>query len=118
MIKFKEFSNLSESIQWHISNLVPLNENVYRVGSQKYSTRIWFSQLVQGTDDFGRCYQRNDPTSEYLGDLLATDGGFIEIQGTAEGETFSRAESSALLDLAEKGINDLVAIQKRVLGLV
>ncbi|HEY9136155.1 MAG TPA: ribonuclease PH [Pseudomonadales bacterium] len=45
-------------------------------------------------------------------------GGFIEIQGTAEGETFSRAESSALLDLAEKGINDLVAIQKRVLGLV
>ena len=36
MIKFKEFSNLSESIQWHISNSVPLNENVYRVGSQKY----------------------------------------------------------------------------------
>jgi hypothetical protein len=36
MIKFKEFSNLGESLQWHISNSVPLNENVYRVGSQKY----------------------------------------------------------------------------------
>ncbi len=45
-------------------------------------------------------------------------GGFIEIQGTAEGETFSRAESSALLDLAEKGIADLLLAQKQVLNLI
>lgn len=45
-------------------------------------------------------------------------GGFIEIQGTAEGETFSRVESSALLDLAEKGIADLLLAQKKVLNLI
>jgi len=49
--------------------------------------------------------------------VMTQSGGFIEIQGTAEGETFSRDESSALLDLAEKGIGDLVALQKQALGL-
>ena len=50
--------------------------------------------------------------------VMDQTGGFIEIQGTAEGQTFSRAESSALLDLAEKGIGDLVTLQKQALGLV
>lgn len=45
-------------------------------------------------------------------------GGFIEIQGTAEGETFSRVESSTLLDLAEKGIADLLLAQEKVLNLI
>ena len=49
--------------------------------------------------------------------VMDQSGGFIEIQGTAEGKTFSRAESSALLDLAEKGIGDLVVLQKQALGL-
>jgi ribonuclease PH len=38
-------------------------------------------------------------------------GGMIEVQGTAEGATFSRAELSALLDLAEKGIRELSQLQ-------
>ena len=49
--------------------------------------------------------------------VMTEAGGFVEIQGTAEGQTFSRAESSALLDLAEKGIGDLVVLQKQALGL-
>ena len=49
--------------------------------------------------------------------VMTQSGGFVEIQGTAEGQTFSRVESSALLDLAEKGIGDLVALQQQALGL-
>ena len=36
--------------------------------------------------------------------VMTGAGGFVEVQGTAEGEPFTRAEMDALLDLAEKGI--------------
>ena len=42
-------------------------------------------------------------------------GGMIEVQGTAEGATFSRAELAALLDLAEQGIHDLTKLQLEAL---
>ncbi|EXI69287.1 MAG: Ribonuclease PH [Candidatus Accumulibacter adjunctus] len=43
--------------------------------------------------------------------------GLVEVQGTAEGEPFSRGELNQLLDLAETGIVELVAHQKLALGL-
>ncbi|HEY5624063.1 MAG TPA: ribonuclease PH [Gammaproteobacteria bacterium] len=43
-------------------------------------------------------------------------GGFIEVQGTAEGHAFQRSELIALLDLASKGIDELLAAQRAVLG--
>jgi len=42
--------------------------------------------------------------------------GLVEVQGTAEGEPFSRGELNQLLDLAEAGIVELVAHQKAALG--
>jgi len=43
-------------------------------------------------------------------------GGFIEVQGTAEGAPFSGAELSALIALAEKGTAELIALQTAALG--
>jgi len=48
--------------------------------------------------------------------VMTENGQFIEIQGTAEGETFSREESDKLLDLAGKGIAELITFQKDALG--
>ena len=42
-------------------------------------------------------------------------GNFVEIQGTAEGKPYSRAELNTLLDLAEKGNRELQRIQKEAL---
>jgi ribonuclease PH len=42
---------------------------------------------------------------------------FIEVQGTAEGDAFDRATMNQLLDLAQQGISDLIALQKKTLGL-
>jgi ribonuclease PH len=51
--------------------------------------------------------------------VVMTDAGhFIEVQGTAEGAAFDRAGMNRLLDLAHAGINDLVLLQKKALGLV
>jgi ribonuclease PH len=49
--------------------------------------------------------------------VVMTGGGdFVEVQGTAEGETFSRREMDELLGLAGRGISDLIAHQKRALA--
>jgi len=47
--------------------------------------------------------------------VMTAAGGFVELQGTAEGATFSRAEMDALLRLAGKGIGELVAAQRAAL---
>ncbi|WP_369855915.1 ribonuclease PH [Candidatus Thalassolituus haligoni] len=39
--------------------------------------------------------------------IMTANGGFVEVQGTAEGNTFTRDELNAMLALAEKGINEL-----------
>jgi ribonuclease PH len=49
--------------------------------------------------------------------VMTGAGRFVEVQGTAEGEAFSRAELDKLLDLAARGIAQLVQHQKKSLGL-
>ena len=49
--------------------------------------------------------------------VMTGSGQFVEVQGTAEGEAFSRAELERLLDLAARGIGELIAHQKKSLGL-
>src|SRR2546429_1855262 len=45
-------------------------------------------------------------------------GGFVEIQGTAEGATFSRLEMDMLIVLAERGIGELIGAQKTALEMI
>jgi ribonuclease PH len=49
--------------------------------------------------------------------VMTGAGGFVEVQGTAEGVSFSRREMDALLGLADKGIRELLAAQRAALGL-
>jgi len=49
--------------------------------------------------------------------VMTGAGRFVEVQGTAEGEAFSRAELDGLLALAERGIAQLIEHQKAALGL-
>ena len=49
--------------------------------------------------------------------VMTGAGGFVEVQGTAEGAPYSRAEMDALLSLASRGIAQLVEHQRRALGL-
>jgi ribonuclease PH len=58
-----------------------------------------------------------DSTAETDANFVLTGaGGFVEIQGTAEGAPFSEEQFGELLGLARKGIGELVELQKRVLG--
>jgi ribonuclease PH len=48
--------------------------------------------------------------------VMTGAGHYVEVQGTAEGVAFTRAEMDELLRLAEKGITELVALQKKALA--
>jgi ribonuclease PH len=49
--------------------------------------------------------------------VMTGAGNFVEVQGTAEGESFARAELDQLLALAERGIRELIGHQRSALGL-
>jgi ribonuclease PH len=48
--------------------------------------------------------------------VMNDGGGFIELQGTAEGHAFRREELDSLLQLAQKGISELFALQREALA--
>jgi ribonuclease PH len=48
--------------------------------------------------------------------VMTGNGGLVEVQGTAEGKPFSRAELDAMVDLAASGVRQLIAAQRSALG--
>jgi ribonuclease PH len=48
--------------------------------------------------------------------VMTGTGGIVEVQGTAEGKPFSRADMAAMMDLAHAGIGELVALQRAALA--
>jgi len=59
-----------------------------------------------------------DSTCETDMNIVMNDAGhFIEIQGTAEGEAFSQEEMNSMMELGQKGIAELVTLQKTSVGL-
>ena len=60
------------------------------------------------------CYIE-DSTADVDMNIVMRDDKFIEVQGTAEGLAFGRDRLNTMLDLAAKGIADLVKIQKQAL---
>lgn len=49
------------------------------VNNYNYTGKLYYTQIIEEDSQIGKCYQRNDPTSEDLSDLLATDGGVVDI---------------------------------------
>ncbi len=62
-------------------------------------------------------YAEDSNASTDMNIVMTDNGSFVEIQGTAEGDTFLEGELMALLGLAKSGINEIITEQKKVLGL-
>lgn len=72
--------------------------------------------IVQGTPLLDLEYIEDSACDTDMNVVMTGAGHFIEVQGTAEGVAFSRAEMDTLLALAEKGIAELVEMQTRALA--
>jgi len=71
--------------------------------------------MVRGTPLLDLDYTEDSACDTDMNVVMTGAGYFVEVQGTAEGLAFSRQEMDALLALAEKGIRDLVLLQKQSL---
>jgi ribonuclease PH len=68
--------------------------------------------LLEGEPVLDLNYQEDSQADADLNVVMNADREYIEIQGTAEGDTFSRDQLNVLLDFAEKGILKLLSLQQ------
>ena len=73
--------------------------------------------LVQGTALLDLAYEEDSTCDTDMNVVMTGAGGFVEVQGTAEGAPFTREQMDALLVLAQTGIQELVRLQKQALAL-
>ena len=72
--------------------------------------------IVDGTPKLDLPYVEDSTASVDMNVVMTGSGRFVEVQGTAEGDPFDRSELDALTILAEKGISEIIAMQKEILG--
>jgi ribonuclease PH len=105
------FVALHDALTWLVSkralSAVPVRDFVAAVSVGVY----------QGAPVLDLDYAEDSACGCDMNLVMTGSGHFVEVQGTAEGATFTRAELDAMLRLAERGIGELVGHQRRALGL-
>ena len=72
--------------------------------------------VYQGVPVLDLDYPEDSAADTDMNVIMGESGGFIEVQGTAEGAPFARGELDSMLDLASQGIERLVELQKAALA--
>lgn len=90
----------------------------------KHSLQAAFNQfvasvsvgVVKGRPVLDLEYVEDSSADSDMNVVMLESGGLVEVQGTAEGATFTRTELETLLDMAEQGIRELLQVQRQVIG--
>jgi ribonuclease PH len=72
--------------------------------------------IVDGEPRLDLCYEEDSVAETDMNVVCTGTGDFVEVQGTAEGQPFSRTALGSLLDLAVAGCGDLAALQEQCLA--
>jgi ribonuclease PH len=72
--------------------------------------------IYQGSPVLDLDYPEDSNCDTDMNVVMTGNGGIVEVQGTAEGEPFSRAQMNTLTDLAEAGIRQLISAQQTALA--
>jgi ribonuclease PH len=103
---------LADAITWAIENghvaktAAPLRDSVAAISVG----------IVEGTPLLDLAYVEDVSADTDMNVVVTGRGSFVEVQGTAEGTPFERAELDRLLDLALAGTTELARIQREALG--
>lgn len=68
--------------------------------------------ILNGEKILDLCYEEDSKAMVDMNIIMTDEGEFVEVQGTGEEKPFSRAELNELLDLGEKGIKQMIQVQK------
>ena len=102
---------LHDAVSWMQSqgmlSASPLTDSVAAV-----SVGLWQGHAVLDLD-----YAEDSACDTDMNVVMTGTGGIVEVQGTAEGRPFSRAQVDQLLDLAASGIHSLTHMQRQALGI-
>jgi ribonuclease PH len=98
-----------EAVQWMMKNRM-LRQNIMLEPVAAISVGIYKGQEVLDLN-----YDEDSQAGTDMNVVMTASGKFIEIQGTAEHEPFSAATLGKMRVMAQKGVNELVAEQRRVL---
>lgn len=71
--------------------------------------------VSQGTPVLDLDYPEDSKAEVDMNIVMLGNGEFVEVQGTGEGGTFSQTQMNALIKLAQKGIKELITVQKKTL---
>ena len=72
--------------------------------------------IVNGVPVLDLPYVEDSRAEVDMNVVMTSLGGFVEVQGTAEGEPYSREQLTTMLGLAEQGINELITLQQDVVS--
>lgn len=104
------FAALALAIQGLLEKaLLTENPILHHVGSVSVG-------VYQGTPVLDLDYAEDSNAETDMNLVMTEDGRFIEVQGTAEAEPYSMDEMNAMLALGQKGIQELVELQKQMLA--
>ncbi len=104
------FVALTDAVNYMLANGM-IKTNPIRHPIAAVSVGIWQNTPVLDLD-----YAEDSTCDTDLNVIMTGDGGFIEIQGTAEGEPFQPDELNAMLALARKGVTELCDLQRAALN--
>jgi ribonuclease PH len=72
--------------------------------------------VVDGTPVLDLPYSEDSRAEVDMNVVMTSEGRFVEVQGTAEGQAFTRGELDGMLGLAEKGIGELIDLQREMVA--
>jgi ribonuclease PH len=72
--------------------------------------------VVDGTPVLDLPYEEDSRAEVDMNVVMTSEGRFVEVQGTAEGQAFTRGELNEMLALGEKGIGELMALQQEMVA--
>jgi ribonuclease PH len=101
---------LHDAVTYLLKNQL-ITESPLRDAVAAISVGVYKNQAVLDLD-----YLEDSDCDTDMNVVMTGSGGFVEIQGTAEGEPFQREAMNAMLDLATSGIKELLNMQKAVLS--
>lgn len=73
--------------------------------------------VVRGHAMLDLCYEEDSTAAVDMNVVMTASGKFVEVQGTGESDPFSAETLGTMLRLGQKGIHELIAAQREVLGL-
>jgi ribonuclease PH len=74
--------------------------------------------IVDGAILLDLCYEEDSRATVDMNVVMLADGGLVETQATAEKDSYSRSQLNEMLDYAEKGIRELLSVQRSILDSV